>query len=218
MRPQNSDPISGFLTTDAPEDSDLLCRSFSIPNDTRWLGNFMGALMALQDERNWKPYGEMTPEECAEAYAEIIREALPGTLGFCPTNDAPTPYWDEDTDVDDQEPADEQEWYGYVPVPDDPPEELTFIENFAIWGLTGFIAFASWEVGFAPAVVFYTIAPKFVLAFKRGDVGEVIRIIIDANEAVTIDTSANIPGDVIRVPVIAGDDPASRKITIVQVT
>jgi len=178
----------------------------------------MGALEELCSENNWELYGDVTPENAAIAYRDIIDAALPGTLNECLALSAPTPYWDEDQDVDDDMPADDQIWYGYVEDPEAPAEELTLIEQFAIWGITGFLAYATWEVGFAPAILFNTIAPKFVLAFKRGDVGEVIRIIIDANEAATVDTSSAAVGDVVRVQIAGDPSLATHDVMIVQVS
>lgn len=187
---------------------------FKFPDSNDWAGVLLGAAQALTYEWNWYNWGEMLPFEAADAWKDIVNQAPYNLV----ERGAPTPYWDTDDDVDDELPADEQPWYGYVEDPEAPPDELTFVEQFGIWGITGFLAFATWEVGFAPAIIFNSIAPKFVLAFKRGDVGEVIRIIVDANEAAMVDTSAAAPGDVLRVPIIAGDDETSRQITIIQVT
>lgn len=136
-----------------------------------------------------------------------------------PPEDVPAPYWDDSDDVDDSLPADAQPWYGTVSDPEAPPAELDFVENAAIWALTGFLAVATWEVGFAPAILFHTIAPKFVLATKRGDLGEIIRILVDGEEAARVDTSSAAPGDIIRTPIVA--DPAitsGHDIAIIQVS
>jgi len=78
----------GFLTPNVPPE-ERLCRSFSIPNDTVWLGTFIGALEALTSEAAWEKYGTLTPEEAAEAYREIIADALPGLIGECCTPSLP---------------------------------------------------------------------------------------------------------------------------------
>lgn len=129
----------------------------------------------------------------------------------------PTPYWDDAADVDDQLSAEEQVWYGYVADPSAEPEELTFIENAAIWAFTGFIAYASWEVGFAPAVVFHTIAPRFVLAWKRGDVGEIIRVIVDGAEAGVVDTTDAAEGELVEFNVVADQSLETHELLLVQV-
>jgi len=176
----------------------------------------MGALEELCSENNWELFGDVTPEEAAAAYREIIDAALPGTLNECPSNSMPTPFWDEDQDVDDELPDDAQPWYGYVTNPTAPPEELDFVENAAIWTITGFLAIATWEIGAAPAILFNTIAPKFALAVKRGDFGEIIRIFLDGAEAARVDTSGYAPGDVIRVKLIGDPENETHEIIIVQ--
>lgn len=177
MRPRDSDPLDGYLTPDEPSD-DLLCRSFSIPNDTRWLGNFMGALLPLTDPNAWRQFGTLTPEEAAAAYAEIIEAGLPGQLNECPSTDVPAPYWDDAEDSDDTAPADEQPWYGRV-------EGATFVEELAIWGITAFIAYSG-DLG--AAITFKTLANQFVLVFKKGDLGGIIRVFVDAADQGTVDT------------------------------
>lgn len=130
----------------------------------------------------------------------------------------PTPFWDEDTEVDDELPADAQPWYGYVTDPTVPQDELTFFENALIWGFTGFIAAATFEVGFAPAILFNTTAKKLVLANRRGDVGAIIRIWIDGSMAAEVDTSGYTEGDVIRTTVIGDPDLSTHDLAIVQVS
>lgn len=207
-----------FLTPDEPPDA-LLCRAFSLPNEARWLGTFIGALLDLTDEANWEQYGDLTPEEAAQAYADIIEEALPGTLDACAAQGVPAPVWDEDSEVDDELPEDEQPWYGYVSNPEAPPDELEFTTQVGIWAITGFLAFATFEVGFAPAIAFAAIAPKFALAWQRGDVGEVIKIFVksaggDYEEAQVVDTSSWDEGDVRDITIIAGEDPEEREILV----
>lgn len=182
MRPRDSDPLDGYLTPDEPSD-DLLCRSFSIPNDTRWLGNFMGALLPLTDPNAWRQFGTLTPEEAAAAYAEIIEAGLPGQLNECPSSDVPAPYWDDAEDSDDVLPADEQEWYGVY--------DGDFLAQLADWTLAGFIAYSG---NLGAAVAFLTIAPQFRLAWKTGDIGGIVRIFVDAADQGTVDTYSADPG------------------------
>lgn len=195
---------SGYLTPDEAPD-DLRCRSFSIPNDPRWLGNFMGAIYPLTQPENWRPYGTLTPDEAAAAYSEIFDAGYASTRDTCDV-DIQTPFWDEASDVDDSEPADMQPWYGQVTNPTAPAAELDFVENALVWIFTGLIAAATPEIGFAPAILFHTIAPKFIIAQKRGDFAEIIRIVVDGQDAAVIDTSSYSAGDIIETPIIA--DPA----------
>lgn len=160
--------------------------------------------------------GEQTPMEAAEMYAAVLDQAL-GVE--CPSGEGgiPTPFWDEALDVDDQETSEAQGWYGHVTDPEAPPEELTFIENAAIWAFTGFVAFATYEVGLAPAILFHTIAPRFVLAWKRGDVGEIIRVIIDGAEAGTVDTTSAGVGDLVEFNVVGDQDLSTHELLLVQI-
>ncbi len=191
---------SGYLTPDNVPD-ERLCRSFSIPNDTAWLGTFMGALAPLLLEQAWRPYGELTPQECADEWQNIFFSFQTA----CATN-IPTPYWDEDEDVDDEMTPEEQIWYGEVEDPSAAPDELTFIEKASVIAFTGILAIATAEVGFAPAIAFATIAPKMILAVRNGDAGRIIRIFIDGAKAYEgEDTGDNSITEVI----IAGDEELS---------
>lgn len=212
MRPENLVKEIGYLTPDTIPD-ERLCRSFSIPNDTAWLGTFMGAITPLLTEEAWRKFGTLTPEECVAEWQRIFF-----SFETACAVEIDAPYWDTAANVDDEEPETSEEWYGYVTDPEEDPATITWIENAFIWGLTGFIAFASWEVGFAPAILFHTIAPKFVLAWKRGDVGEVIRVIIDGNEAARVDTTSASVGDIIETTIIADPTIDLHELLIVQVS
>lgn len=123
--------------------------------------------------------------------------------------DYPAPYWDSDEDVDDAMPADEQDWYGMVTNPSAPADELTFVENAVIWIITGFIALVlapSLPVGAAAAMTFRTLATRFTLAFRRGDIIEQIRIVIDAKDYGKVDTSTVAEGEIINVDINGLDD------------
>lgn len=133
----------------------------------------------------------------------------------------PAPYWDDETSVDDQAPADEQEWYGQVTNPTAPPGELTFVENAVIWLLAGFVlvAAAPTIVGAAPAAIFFrTVAVRFTLAFNRGDVRELFRVVIDAIDYGTVDTDGLAVGDIIELDVNGLADLATHDILIVRTT
>lgn len=184
---------------------------FRLPANNEWAGLLLGAAGLLANPYNWYQWGDMLPDEAAEAFREIVNDAPYNTI----EQQMPTPYWDEDADVDDELPADIQPWYGYLADPDDP---LTFVEQASIWTITGFLAVATWEVGAAPAILFQTIAPKFALAMRRGDLGEIIKIFIDGVEAAQVDTSPASPGEIINVPIAADPSLSSHDIVIVQVS
>lgn len=190
-------------------------RLFYIPSDEEWFAILMGALGALRNPYNWYQNGELTQQEAADAFAAIIDAAYENETAL---TDVPTPYWDEDTDVDDSAPALDQHWYGYVTDPEAPPGELTFVENAAIWAFTGFLAVATWETGAAPALLFNTIAPRFVLATRRGDVGEIIRILVDGEETARVDTTSAAPGELIQTAIVGNPANATHDIMIIQVS
>lgn len=174
------------------------CRQFSLPDDSVWPALLMGAVLPLANPQNWYPYGSLTADEAADAWQSIIDAAYASTCGET-TTDIETPWWDSGTNVDDSFPPDEQPWYGAVANYTDPADELTFVENVAIWTFTGFLA-VSGDIG--AAIAFHTIAPRFVLAFKKSDVGEIIRIVIDSADYANVDTSTF--DDVVEIFVDAG--------------
>lgn len=201
MRPENSVKKDGYLTLDnVPEARS--CRAFSIPDDSGWLGTFMGAIEPLLTVEAWQEYGELTPAECADEWQRIF-------FSFekeCPDDSmVGTPYWDTDDDVDDDAAADEQTWYGYVTDPASQPTELDFVEDATIWAFTGLIVLSLGALGIAPALAFRTTATKFVVSYKNGgNIGDVIRFFVDGYKIYEgTDTGA---GEITNVPVITDPD------------
>lgn len=130
----------------------------------------------------------------------------------------PAPYWDTDEDVDDEMPVETQDWYGMVTNPSAPADELTFVENAVIWILSGFIALVLVEAlpaGVAAAIAFRTLATRFTLAFRRGDIIEQIRIIIDAKDYGTVNTGDVAVGEVIEISVNGIEDLSMHDILLV---
>lgn len=118
--------------------------------------------------------------------------------------EVPAPFWDDETDVDDEAKPEDQTWYGEVTNPTAPADELTFVENAVIWILTGFVAFALLPSGpgsIAGGLFFRTVATRFTLAFNRGDVREVIRVVIDAADYTEVDTGGMSVGDIIEIKI-----------------
>ena len=135
-----------------------------------------------------------------------------------PERNYPAPYWDDDADVDDDAPADEQTWYGEVTNPTAPADELTFVENVVIWTFTGFIALVlspALPAGVAAGLAFRTLATRFTLAFRRGDIIEQIRIVIDAKDYGTVDTSTVAEGEIIELDVNGLDEADFHDILLV---
>lgn len=206
----------GFPTPNVtPETS--ACRTFRIPASDDWLGLLMGAVEVLSREYNYYQWGVVTPEEAANVWNDVIIQAWDDSFTDTCPSPIPTPFWDDSSDVDDQYPADIQPWYGTVDDPEAPPDEITFAENAAIWAFTGLLAVATIEVGAAPAILFNTIAPRFVLATRRGDLGEIIRILVDGQEAARVDTTPYSAGEVIRTPILADPDIETHSVLIVGV-
>jgi len=130
--------------------------------------------------------------------------------------DVETPFWDDETDVEDSEPADMQPWYGQVSNPTAPPDELDFVENVILWAFTGLVAVATFEVaGVAPAILFHTTVEKFIIIQKRGDVAETIRYVIDNQDATTIDTTPYSPGDLIETTLITPSGGGTHDLLII---
>lgn len=178
---RNGKPL-GYLTPDAAPD-DLLCRSFSIPNDDRWLGNFMGALYALTQEENWKQYGDLTPEQAAEAYRDIFDA---GYFGVANCEIAPTPYWEEQTgdDSDDEGGALSEIWYGLW-------DGANIVDTLAGFVFTGFVAAT---FGVEGAIQFATLLIRLRLFFRTADVGAIVGVFVNGDHLFDVDTYSPIAG------------------------
>lgn len=121
---------------------------------------------------------------------------------YVPERDWPAPYWDDEVNVETEEPTETQEWYGEVADQNAPAGEMTFTQNAVIWLLSGFVMIAASPTlvgSVAAALTFRTLAKRFVLAFNRGDVREQFRVIVDAQDYAEIDTEDYEPGDVIEL-------------------
>lgn len=182
----------GWLTPDEPA-ADTICRLLLIPNSVEFQGLVDGALMELTFPYNYEQYGTLTPQETAQIMAEMLWDfgQIPLPSG-CEV--VPAPYYDDPESADDAETTDEQPWYGEM-------EGLTFTENVAIWGITGFIAYSG-QIG--AAIAFKTFAPKFVLAWRKSGVGGAIRVFIDGIDQGLLDTY-DPAGGVLEVPFDAGE-------------
>lgn len=195
-----------YLTLDAPP-LGRFCRLIRLPDDPHWIGTFDGLFSSLADPDQWRQFGTLTQEEMAQAWLEIFLDQE--DTNTCAL--VPAPYWDTETSADDQEPADEQTWYGYVIDALAPIDELTFVENVAVWGITGFVAYSA---GPAAALTFRTVARNFVLAVQATDVPSLVRIVVDLYETY-VDTSGYAEGDIIEVPIVADPDIETHDIMII---
>lgn len=182
---KNANGLTGFPTPDDTP-TDTACIVIRVPADDQWVGILWGAIDALLHEYNWYEWGALTPADAAAAWNNIYQRALEDMLLLtCPPG-TPTPFWDSATDVDDSYPAGElTPWYGTATVTYHSPPDVTFVEQAFIWTMAGFIAFAGQP---GAAIAFLTIAPKFVLAFKTGNLGGIIDVIVDAAHIASVDT------------------------------
>jgi len=190
-RPSFPEPV---LAPDVEPDEGTLVQ---VCFNEQWLPLVQGALSQLQLPATW--LGDDDARALAVGRATNLKGLFVSPV--CEVEGAPTPYWDEDTEVDDELPPDTQPWYGHVDDPTELPTEDTFRETLEDWTFAGLLAIAG-----APgaALAFLTIAPRFRLAFKQGDIGKIIRVFVDAQQAVEITDSGD--GSVLEVPIIA--DPA----------
>lgn len=203
----------GFPTPNSPPD-ETGCRVFTIPAQEDWFALFMGAFEPFRWVNNFYQNGDMTEQETSDALCAIIDASyIQAATGMCETQ-VETPFWDEATNVDDDAPADDQIWYGEVEDATAPADSLTWFENTAIWAFTGLLAFSGTP---AAAIAFQTVAPKFVLAQRAGDVGEVIRIVVDGGDVATIDTTGR-SGEVIETTVVTDPDIDLHQIYVLKVS
>ena len=178
-----------------------------IPN--AWMPYVLGALQQLIEPTTWQGTDEEIQDAQADAATLIASIANP-TCAVA--GDIQTPFWDSATDVDDDATPELQTWYGEVTDPDAAAGELTFFENLAVWSFTGLLA-----VGATPAaaILFNTIAPRFVLAMRGDDFGEVIRIVADGQDQAHVDTTGR-AGEIIRVPIVLDPDVSPHELMILK--
>ena len=60
----------GWLTRDSVPTPGT--KTIALPDDPVWQGDFFGAIWLLTFAYNWKPYGDLTPEQMADAWREIV--------------------------------------------------------------------------------------------------------------------------------------------------
>ena len=195
-----------------PDENDLIYVAYN----KQWTEVLMAAVDQLCQYSTW--LGDHDAKIQAMNRAVMLKWLLqlPVEIG---ETDFPTPFWDDDTSADDEMPAEDQEWYGMVTNPAAPPGELTFVENAVIWIFQGFIALVlapALPVGVAAAITFRTLATRFTLAFNRGDIVEQFRVIIDAEDYGSVDTSSVAEGEIIELTVDGLPEAAFHDILIVR--
>lgn len=70
----------GYPTPDTLP-TETIRRGFEIPSDPRFLACFMGALSTLCEPLNWELYGEVTPEDAAQAATVMFASMTEGGTG-----------------------------------------------------------------------------------------------------------------------------------------
>jgi len=183
---KNFESQRGFPTPNEAIETSA-CRTFRVPASDDWLGLLMGAVELLTLEYNWYQWGDLTPAEAVAAWQEIVWEAYEASFDATCIADVPAPFWDTAADSDDEASAETQDWYGVY--------DGDFTAQLADWAIAGFIAYSG-NVG--AAISFLTIAPRFRLAWKTGDLGGIIRVFVDAVDVGTVDTFSDSPGVITR--------------------
>lgn len=195
-----------------PDDPDL--EMILVEYNPEWTPVLMAAVDQLLQYASWA--GDHDAKILAVNRASNLKWMLQEPVAV--DEEIPAPYWDTDEDVDDEMPAEDQEWYGMVTNPTAPADELTFVENAVIWIFTGFIALVlvpALPAGVAAGLAFRTLATRFTLSFRRGDIIEQIRIIIDAKDYGTVNTGDVAVGEVIDVDVNGIEDLSAHDILLV---
>lgn len=157
-----------------PDEGDLLLVAYN----PAWTPVLVAAVEQLLLPSTWQ--GDHDQIIDALNGASLLQWLLTEPAG---TQGVPTPFWDDSSDLDDQETPEEQEWYGIF--------DGTFQETVENFVIAGFIAYSG-QIG--AAITFLTLAPRFRLAWKTGDLGGIIRVIIDGTDAGTVDTFAAVEG------------------------
>ncbi len=192
LRPSFNPPV------DAPDVDPDTGAFITVKYNPEWTSVLLGAVTQMLQFATWN--GSDDDKKLATARALLLMTALQAD-----TTTTPTPYWDDDEDVGDEEPADMQTWYGQVTNPDAPADELDFVENAIVWFFTGLLAIASAEIAFAPAILFHTLAPRFIIAMRTADVAEVFRIVVNGQDYAKVDTTGIPAGTVINQTIIVNE-------------
>lgn len=205
--PQNT----GFPTPTVVPD-ETTCLTLNVPANDEWWAITVGVLYSLVLEWNWQQFeGGLDRDVVAARWQQMLEDALEvaASTDTCGVTSVGTPYWDDVVEADDEASPAEQVWYGEVDDPTVVPTTETFRETLEDWTFAGLLA-----IGGAPgaAVAFLTIAPKFRLAFKQGDVGKIIRVFVDAEQAAEIEQDGS--GAEIEIPVVANPDLETHQIYI----
>jgi len=191
-------PYAPLFPTPSDIPLETTCVTINLPKSPAFIGLWIGVMLQLINAENFVQFNDgISRETTAEIFENSLFDSLTESESACEI--VPSPYWDNETDNEISEPETIQTWYGQVTDWLAPVDELNFEQNFALWALTGFVAYAA---GIGSAIFFRTTAKQFIIAIEAGDIPELIRIVVDSAEF-NIDTT-NQTG-IINVPVLAGD-------------
>lgn len=136
--------------------------------DELWAQWILGALEPMVTPENWYESGELSTDEAAEAFRQIIEEA---PYNLRPSDKIQAPFWDEDSgdDADDEAEPVDQTWYGTW-------DGETFVESLAYVFLTNFL---STLVSTGAAIKFLTIPRAFRVAIRQNPHGANLLLFLD---------------------------------------
>jgi len=177
-----------------PDEGDLIYVGYN----PAWIPALMGAVTQLELPSTWQGDHDQIIAALNEVSLLKFQLTEPAAIGG-----VPTPYWDDQSDLDDEETPEEQPWYGIF--------DGTFQETVENFIIAGFVAYAA---GPGAAVRFLTLAPAFRLAWKTSDLGGIIRVFIDGADAGTVDTYSATPG-VLEVPFVGDPENEEHEILMV---
>jgi len=205
--PQPSFPSSIDAPVVDPDEGNLITVQYS----EAWVEVLMAAVDQLIQYAAWN--GDSEAKKLAADRADNLKYLLQENVYA----DVPTPFWDDETDLEDEAPADDQRWYGGVTNPEAPAGELDFVESAALWIITGIVAIATFEVGgIAPAIAFHTTVEKFIILQKRRDVAATIRFVIDGEDAKFVNTAPYSEGDIIETKLVTPQTGGDHTILIIE--
>lgn len=153
-----------FLTPDLPPAGEFWVRKLYIPADPNFGALVSGALLDLCYPSSYEQFGDATPDEVAEIMSTMYDRYV--------TNDQEPPFWEDDTDVDQEAPVD-QPWY----------------DNLADWVIEGFLAISGFPTA---AIVYSTSVPKIRVALRAGNFGALFKVLLNNVEMYTGDSYAPI--------------------------
>jgi len=192
-------PGVGYPTpVSIPEET--TCFLMQVPASAEWWALVVGVLYTLTLEWNWQQFeGGLDRDVAAARWITMLDEAMAlAEVGNECSAMVEAPYWDDDDadDADDEAPTDDQPWYGQLLT-----DGFTWQEQLSVWIVTAFVAYAATP---AAAIAFLPVANQFVLEFKTGNLGGIVKIFVNASEVAQVDTYSATAGVIKQPLVLAG--------------